>query len=57
VDVNFEADHSMHSIRMHNPPYPGEVPCLDPFGIGVTESAEALAVSRKIATRNPERAR
>lgn len=37
-------------MRMHNPPHPGEVLrelCLDPLGLSVTESAEALGVSRK----------
>jgi len=35
---------------MHNPPHPGEVLkelCLEPLGISVTRTAEALGVSRK----------
>jgi len=38
------------SMRMHNPPHPGEVLkslCLEPLGITVTQAAEALGVSRK----------
>ena len=37
-------------MRMHNPPHPGEVLrelCLEPLGISVTYTAEALGVSRK----------
>lgn len=37
-------------MRMHNPPHPGEVLrelCLEPLGLSVTETAEALGVSRK----------
>jgi len=37
-------------MRMHNPPHPGEVLkelCLEPLGISVTRTAEALGVSRK----------
>lgn len=37
-------------MRMHNPPHPGEVLrelCLEPLGISVTDTAEALGVSRK----------
>jgi len=36
--------------KMHNPPHPGEIPrelCLQPLGLGVTEAAQALGVSRK----------
>jgi addiction module HigA family antidote len=35
---------------MHNPPHPGEVLkelCIEPLGISITETAEALGVSRK----------
>jgi addiction module HigA family antidote len=35
---------------MHNPPHPGEVLrklCLEPLDLSVTETAEALGVSRK----------
>lgn len=38
------------SLRMHNPPHPGEVLkdlCLEPLGLTITESAAALGVSRK----------
>ena len=37
-------------MAMHNPPHPGEVLrelCIEPLGLTVTESAEALGVSRK----------
>jgi addiction module HigA family antidote len=37
-------------MRMHNPPHPGEVLkelCIEPLGLNVTETAEALGVSRK----------
>jgi len=37
-------------MKMHNPPHPGEVLrelCLKPLGLGVSESAKALGVSRK----------
>ncbi len=37
-------------MRMHNPPHPGEILkelCLEPLGISVTRTAEALGVSRK----------
>jgi len=35
---------------MHNPPHPGEVLrelCLEPLGLSVTATAEALGVARK----------
>lgn len=35
---------------MHNPPHPGEILrelCLEPLGLSVTRTAEALGVSRK----------
>ena len=38
------------SLRMHNPPHPGEVLrelCLKPLGLTVTAAAEGLGVSRK----------
>lgn len=38
------------TIRMHNPPHPGEVLrefCLEPLGVSVTDAAKALGVSRK----------
>ena len=38
------------SLLMHNPPHPGKVIralCLEPLGISVTETAQALGVSRK----------
>ncbi len=37
-------------MLMHNPPHPGKVLrqlCLDPLGLTVTQTAEALGVSRK----------
>ena len=37
-------------MRMHNPPYPGEILrklCLEPLGLSVTEAAKALGISRK----------
>jgi len=37
-------------MRMHNPPHPGEVLrelCLEPLGLSVTATAEALGVARK----------
>ena len=37
-------------MRMHNPPYPGEILrelCIEPLGLSVTRAAEALGVSRK----------
>ncbi len=37
-------------MQMRNPPHPGEVLrhlCLEPMGLGVTEAAKALGVSRK----------
>jgi addiction module HigA family antidote len=39
-----------NTMRMHNPPHPGEVIkslCLEPLGVTVTQAAEALGVSRK----------
>jgi addiction module HigA family antidote len=38
------------SMKMHNPPHPGEVLkslCLDPMKLTVTQAARALGVSRK----------
>jgi addiction module HigA family antidote len=38
------------SIRMHNPPHPGEILkqlCVEPLEISITETAEGLGVSRK----------
>jgi len=35
---------------MHNPPHPGEILrefCIEPLGLSVTRTAEALGVSRK----------
>ena len=37
-------------MQMHNPPHPGKVLrqlCLEPLGLTVTQTAEALGVSRK----------
>lgn len=37
-------------MKMHNPPHPGEVLrelCIEPLGLSITETAEALGVSRK----------
>lgn len=37
-------------MKMHNPPHPGEVLrelCFQPLGLTVTETANALGVSRK----------
>lgn len=37
-------------MQMYNPPHPGEIIkelCLEPLGLTVTRSAEALGVSRK----------
>jgi antitoxin HigA-1 len=39
----------MTTIRMHQPPHPGEILrelCLDPLQLSVTEAAESLGVSR-----------
>jgi addiction module HigA family antidote len=39
-----------HTMKMHNPPHPGEVLrdlCLQPLGLSVTQAAQALGVSRK----------
>ena len=38
------------TMKMHNPPHPGELLrelCLAPLGLSVTEAAQALGVSRK----------
>ena len=38
------------TMKMHNPPHPGEILrelCLEPLDISVTEAARALGVSRK----------
>ena len=38
------------TMKMHNPPHPGEVLkklCVDPLGLSVTEAARSLGVSRK----------
>lgn len=38
------------SLKMHNPPHPGEIIkelCLEPIGISITEAASKLGVSRK----------
>jgi antitoxin HigA-1 len=37
-------------LQMHNPPHPGEILrelCIQPLGLSVTETAQALGVSRK----------
>ena len=37
-------------MKMHNPPYPGEVLralCLEPLNLTVTDAARSLGVSRK----------
>jgi addiction module HigA family antidote len=37
-------------MKMHNPPHPGEILrelCLEPLGLSVTRTAQALGVSRK----------
>jgi antitoxin HigA-1 len=37
-------------MKMHNPPHPGEVLrelCIEPLDLTITETAEALGVSRK----------
>ena len=37
-------------MRMYNPPHPGEIIkalCLEPLGLSITETAEALGISRK----------
>ena len=42
------------SIRMHNPPHPGEIlegHWLDPLGLSVTEAARRLGVSRKTLSK------
>jgi len=39
----------LKSMRMHNPPHPGEVLrklCFEPLGLSVTKAAKALGVSR-----------
>ena len=38
------------SLRIHNPPHPGEILrelCLEPLALTITEAAEGLGVSRK----------
>ena len=38
------------AMKMHNPPHPGEILrglCLEPLNLSVTETAQALGVSRK----------
>jgi addiction module HigA family antidote len=38
------------TMRMHNPPHPGEVLrslCLEPLGLTISDAARALGVSRK----------
>ena len=38
------------SLRMHNPPHPGELIrelCLEPLGLSVTAAAKALGEARK----------
>jgi addiction module HigA family antidote len=38
------------SMRMHNPPHPGEIIrefCIEPLNLSVTEAANALGVTRK----------
>ena len=38
------------TLKMHNPPHPGEILrelCIQPLGLSVTEAAQALGVSRK----------
>src|SRR6185369_9196904 len=38
------------SMKMHNPPHPGEVLktlCLEPLNLTVTEAARSLGISRK----------
>jgi len=45
----------MKTMKMHKPPHPGEILrelCLEPFGLAVTEAAEALGVSRKTLSAN-----
>ncbi len=40
----------VQQVKMHNPPHPGEILrefCMEPLGLSVTRSAEALGVSRK----------
>ena len=37
-------------MKMHNPPHPGEILrdlCIEPLGLSVTETAEALGITRK----------
>ena len=37
-------------MKLHNPPHPGEILrelCLEPLGLSVTRTAQALGVSRK----------
>jgi addiction module HigA family antidote len=37
-------------MKMHNPPHPGEILrelCIDPLGLSITETADALGVTRK----------
>jgi addiction module HigA family antidote len=37
-------------MKMHNPPHPGEVLrelCIEPLGLSITETAEALGITRK----------
>jgi antitoxin HigA-1 len=38
------------TMRMHNPPHPGQIIkrlCLEPLGVSVTQAAQALGISRK----------
>ena len=37
-------------MKMHNPPHPGEILrelCIEPLGLSITETAEALGITRK----------
>ena len=37
-------------MKMHNPPHPGEILrelCIEPMGLSITRTAEALGVTRK----------
>ena len=37
-------------MNMHNPPHPGEILrelCIEPLGLSITDTAEALGISRK----------
>lgn len=49
-----------YTMKMHNPPHPGEVLrelCLKPLGLSVTDAARSLGVSRQDLVEHSQRAR